>query len=111
MEHAGRERLQTRKRPLALTNSMALRPSCEASLIIDHVLKKFPSFCTIRMPIVFTRCLWSILWCIDPLLGKDLETNNETTAVAMQRRCKRASATMELLLETVFSTRCGAKRL
>jgi hypothetical protein len=24
-------------------------------------------------------------WRIDPLLGKDLETNNETTAVAMQQ--------------------------
>jgi hypothetical protein len=29
-----------------------------------------------------------ILWRIDPLLGKDLGTNNETTAVAMQRCCK-----------------------
>jgi hypothetical protein len=36
------------------------------------------------------------------LLGKDLETNNETTAVAMQRRGKHASATIELQLETVF---------
>jgi hypothetical protein len=30
------------------------------------------------------------LWHIDPLLGKDLETNNETTAVAMQQRGKHA---------------------
>jgi hypothetical protein len=39
-----------------------------------------------------------ILWRIDPLVGKDLKTNNETTAVAMQRRGKHA-------FETVFSTR------
>jgi hypothetical protein len=44
-----------------------------------------------------------ILWRIDPLLGKSLETNNETTAVAMQRRCKHTSTTVELLLETVLS--------
>jgi riboflavin synthase len=42
---------------------------------------------------------------MDPLLGRDLETNKETTAVAMQRRRKHASATIKLLLETVFSTR------
>jgi hypothetical protein len=34
------------------------------------------------------------------LLGKDLETNNETTSVAMQRRGKHAPTTIELLLET-----------
>jgi hypothetical protein len=39
-----------------------------------------------------------------PLLGKDLETDNETTAVAMQRRGKHASTTIELLLETGVST-------
>jgi hypothetical protein len=38
---------------------------------------------------------------IDPLLGKDLETNNGT-ANAMQQRGKHASTTIELLLETVF---------
>jgi hypothetical protein len=42
------------------------------------------------------------MWRIDSLLGKDLETNNET-AVAMQRRGKHASTTIELLLETAFS--------
>jgi hypothetical protein len=42
---------------------------------------------------------------MDPLLGKDLETNNETTVVAMQQHGKHPSATMELLLQTVFSTR------
>jgi hypothetical protein len=42
-----------------------------------------------------------ILWRTDPLLGKDLETNNEKTVVALQRRCKHASTTLELLLETV----------
>jgi hypothetical protein len=44
-----------------------------------------------------------ILWHVDALLGKDLKTNNETTAVAMQQRGKHASTTIELLLETVFS--------
>jgi hypothetical protein len=38
-----------------------------------------------------------MLWHIDPLLDKDLERNNETTAVAMQRRGKRASTTIERL--------------
>jgi hypothetical protein len=45
-----------------------------------------------------------VLWCIDSLLGKDLETNNETTAVAIQRCGKSTSTAIELLLETVFST-------
>jgi hypothetical protein len=36
------------------------------------------------------------------LLGKDLETNNETTAVAMQQRGKDTSTTIELLLEMVL---------
>jgi hypothetical protein len=44
------------------------------------------------------------MWHIDLLLGKDLKTNNETTAIAMQQRSKHASTTTELLLETVFST-------
>jgi hypothetical protein len=44
-----------------------------------------------------------ILWRIAPLLGKDLETN-ETTDIAMQRRSKHITRTVELLLET-FSTR------
>jgi hypothetical protein len=47
---------------------------------------------------------WLMLWRIDPLLGKDLETNKKT-AVALQRRGKHASTTIELLLETMFSTR------
>jgi hypothetical protein len=46
-----------------------------------------------------------LLWRIDPLLGTDLETNNETTTFAMQRRGKQASTTIELLLETVFYNR------
>jgi hypothetical protein len=45
------------------------------------------------------------MWRIDQLLRKDLETNNETTAVAMQQRGKHASTTIELLLEMVFSAR------
>jgi hypothetical protein len=44
-----------------------------------------------------------ILWHIDPLVGKDLKTNNETTVIATERHSKRASTTTELLLETVFS--------
>jgi hypothetical protein len=43
-----------------------------------------------------------VVWLIDPLLGKDLETNNETTTVAMQRRGTHASTTIELQLETVL---------
>jgi hypothetical protein len=39
-----------------------------------------------------------ILWRMDPFLGKDLETSNKTTAVAMQRRGKHTSTTVELLL-------------
>jgi hypothetical protein len=54
-----------------------------------------------------------MLWCIDLLPGKDLETNNVTdvacTAVATQRIGKHVPAatnkhtTIEFLLETVFS--------
>jgi hypothetical protein len=54
------------------------------------------------------------LWHIDPLLGNDLETN-ETTAIAVQQLHKYATvleplrasglrATMEILLEAMFST-------
>jgi hypothetical protein len=42
---------------------------------------------------------------LDPFLGKDLETNNETTAVDIERCGNYTSTTMELLLEVVFSTR------
>jgi hypothetical protein len=34
-----------------------------------------------------------LLWRIDPLLSKDLETNNETTAVVTQHRGKHVSTT------------------
>jgi hypothetical protein len=44
-----------------------------------------------------------ILWCIDRLLGKDLKTNNRTTAVALQQCGKHTSTRTELLLEMVFS--------
>jgi hypothetical protein len=45
----------------------------------------------------------TLIMCrIHPLLGKDLGTNNETTAVTMQRFGKHASTTIELLLETVL---------
>jgi hypothetical protein len=37
-----------------------------------------------------------------PLLGKYLEINSETTAVALQRRGKHPSTTIELLLETML---------
>jgi hypothetical protein len=36
------------------------------------------------------------------MLDEDLETNNETIAVVMQRRGKHTSTTIELLLETVL---------
>jgi hypothetical protein len=39
---------------------------------------------------------------MDPLLEKYLETNNETTAVAIQQRGRHASTAIELLLETVL---------
>jgi hypothetical protein len=45
----------------------------------------------------------TVLWRIDWFLGKNLEINNETTAVTMQRRGNHASTTIELLFETVFS--------
>jgi hypothetical protein len=61
--------------------------------------------CTDNLLKVSHQISSKILWRIDLLLGKDLEANNETTAVAMKRRSKRASAKIELLLETVFSTR------
>jgi hypothetical protein len=48
--------------------------------------------------------LLSILWCIDPLLSKNLETNNERTAIAIKWRGKHACTTIELLLEMLFST-------
>jgi hypothetical protein len=38
-----------------------------------------------------------------PVARQNLETDNETTAVAMKRRCKHASTTIELLLEMMFS--------
>jgi hypothetical protein len=44
-----------------------------------------------------------ILWLMDPILDKDLETNNETTAVTLQQIGKHASTTIELLLEMMFS--------
>jgi hypothetical protein len=39
---------------------------------------------------------------IDPLLGRDLETNNETKPVAMQQRGKHATTIIQLPLETVL---------
>jgi hypothetical protein len=49
--------------------------------------------------------LVSVLWRTNPLLGKDPETNNETRAVAIQRRGKHASTKIVLLLGKVFSIR------
>jgi hypothetical protein len=63
-----------------------------------HLLCKAPWEFSRRM--FGPSALILILWHIDPLLGKDLETNNETTAVAIQRRGKHASTTIVLLLET-----------
>jgi hypothetical protein len=62
-----------------------------------------------------------ILWHIDPLLGNERETNNETTAIAMQqlRKCPTVlehllssgpSATMVIMLEAVFYI-CSAQRI
>jgi hypothetical protein len=34
---------------------------------------------------------------VDPLVGKDLETNNEKTVIAMQRHSNHTSTTTELL--------------
>jgi hypothetical protein len=49
------------------------------------------------------------MWRIDPLLGKDLKTNNETRAVAMQRRGKHASTTRVTTGNGVFySIRAGS---
>jgi hypothetical protein len=45
-----------------------------------------------------------ILWGIDTLPGKDLDTSNKKTAIAMQQSGKHVSTTIELLLETAFST-------
>jgi hypothetical protein len=49
-----------------------------------------------------------ILWRIDIPISKGIETN-ETTAVAMQRRGKHASTTIELLLETVLSAQAAPR--
>jgi hypothetical protein len=55
------------------------------------------------MKLHITLYYFDILWRIHPLLGKDLETNNETTAIGIKRRGKHPTTTIELLLETVFS--------
>jgi hypothetical protein len=47
------------------------------------------------------------LWRIVPLQGKDLEANNETTAVAIQRRGKHASTTRDTVGNGVF---CSARQ-
>jgi hypothetical protein len=46
-----------------------------------------------------------LLWRIDPLLGKDLDRDNEIRAVAMQQRGKHASTTRELLSEKMLCNR------
>jgi hypothetical protein len=54
--------------------------------------------------VIIRKLLHSILDILlrtEPLLSKDLETNNET-AVAMQQRGKQASRTIQLLVETVL---------
>jgi hypothetical protein len=58
-----------------------------------------------RLSTAKSRCLEGLkgaMWPIEPLLGKDLETNKETIAVAMQKRGKLACTTIELLLETLL---------
>jgi hypothetical protein len=46
-----------------------------------------------------------ILWRIDPLLGKALETN-ETTAAAMRRRGKQASTIKSYCWKRCYASRC-----
>jgi hypothetical protein len=47
------------------------------------------------------------VWRIDPLLGKDLETSNKTTAIAMQQHGKHACMTIEVLLEMICNRLLG----
>jgi uncharacterized membrane protein len=56
------------------------------------------TFMTMNVQVIIFASEYSILWHIDPMLDKDPETNKTT---AMQRHGKRASATIELLLEMV----------
>jgi hypothetical protein len=49
--------------------------------------------------------MWRTKW----LLGKDLERNK--TAAATEHRGKHASTTVDLVLETVYATRCHAAAL
>jgi hypothetical protein len=59
-----------------------------------------------RVPQIRSGPLSAILWGIDPLFGKDLETN-ETTAVAMQRRDEQASALLETVLCNPLLSSCN----
>jgi hypothetical protein len=45
---------------------------------------------------VYQKITGFLLWRTDPLLGKDLERNNETTAVDMQRRGKHVPVARQL---------------
>jgi hypothetical protein len=58
-------------------------------------------------PVEFSKdaSLVSQLSVIGPLLGRDLGTNNVTTAFVTQRRDKHPSTTIALLLGMVFSIR------
>jgi hypothetical protein len=85
-------------------------PRKTLSSLVHIVLCLFTDpFPSNRRPIVAIVCSHGNMFMeslpIIGLLGKDLETNNQTTAVATQRRGKRTSKIIELMLETVFSTR------
>jgi hypothetical protein len=49
-------------------------------------------------------CMY-VFWHIDPLLGKDFETNNETTAVARQQPAHQWTGLVAITWEPQKSTR------
>jgi hypothetical protein len=77
--------------PCPAGNRIVALPSTKSSRFTDSAKKPVGSLLTSSFNILERdflmgrRCvtMMNIRWCIDPLLGKDLETNNETAAVAM----------------------------
>jgi hypothetical protein len=67
-----------------------------ASCNMYWIIKK--NILEINFLLIIQKLSRKVLWHTDPLLVKDIETNNETTAVAMQQRRKHASTTIDLLL-------------
>jgi hypothetical protein len=73
--------------------------------VLSSYFPVLSSECCALLTLFFNlHLILNILWRTDPLLGKDVETNEKTT-VAMQRSGKDAYTTIDLLLETLFSTR------